>query len=310
MVNFFRQGDRSNLAKALVKTRSSIFGQIGTLFRSTELNNTLFEELEDILVASDLGFETSQEVICKLEGLFRSGEIESGGDAISSLKKILSQILSIKAFDWSADSAEPPLAVLMVGVNGSGKTTTIAKLSKWYQDMGKTVIAGAGDTFRAAAAEQLEIWGKTLSIDVITHQIGSDPGAVVFDTINAAKSRGVDVALIDTAGRLQNKRNLMVELQKIHRICARESSPGSSRVMLTIDSTTGQNGLTQAKSFNQFVPCNGVFLSKLDGSAKGGIALPIVKNLDIPISFVGTGESVDDLAIFDPNSFVDSLFTN
>lgn len=310
MVNFFRQDDRSNLAKALRRTRSSVFGQIGTLFGSAELSNALFEELEDILLSSDLGFETSQEVIRKLKDLSYSHKIRSGKDAISSLKEILSQILSIKAFDWTPDSTDLPLVILMVGVNGSGKTTTIAKLSKWYLDMGKSVIAGAGDTYRAAASEQLEVWGKTLSIDVIKHQTGSDPGAVAFDTIKAAKSRGIDVALIDTAGRLQNKKNLMEELQKVHRICTRESSPDFSRVMLTIDSTTGQNGLTQARSFNQLVPCNGVFLSKLDGSAKGGIVLPIVKDLSIPISFVGTGESIDDLALFDSRSFVEGLFTN
>ena len=205
------------------------------------------------------------------------------------------------------DTSGSPLVILMVGVNGAGKTTTIAKLTNWYLENGKEVLVGAGDTFRAAAQEQLKSWADKLSVQMISHQSGSDPGAVAFDTISAAKSRKVDVAIIDTAGRLQDKSNLMEELKKIHRISMREAGDSRVKVLLTIDATTGQNGISQARSFQETVQCDGVFLSKLDGSAKGGIALSIVKDVRLPILFVGTGEEANDMALFDANQFVDSL---
>jgi len=304
---FFGREDKDNLDKALSKTRLSVLGQIGNLFSSSGIDEESLIDLEDILVASDLGLQTTEQIISLLRERSRSTNTDSGNNPISFLKEILTDILDINTPDWDPISCHGPFVILMVGVNGAGKTTAIAKLSKRYIEMGKTVITGAGDTFRAGASEQLKAWGKSLSIDVISHQHGADPGAVAFDTIAAAYSRKIDIAIIDTAGRLQSKSNLMEELKKIYRVSAKSMSDDCLRVLLTIDSTTGQNGLSQAKSFGEAIPCDGVFLSKLDGSAKGGIVLPIVRDIGIPIAFVGTGEQLEDIAVFDAKSFVDSL---
>ena len=307
MFRLFRRDDKDNLDKALSKTRSSVLGQIGNLFSSSGIDEESLIDLEDILVASDLGIQTTGEIISLLRERSRTAKTNSGDNPISLLKEILTDILDIDSPDWDPISCNGPFVILMVGVNGAGKTTTAAKLSKRYIEMGKTVIVGAGDTFRAGASEQLKAWGKSLSIDVISHQQGADPGAVAFDTIAAAYSRKLDVAIIDTAGRLQSKSNLMEELKKIYRVSAKSVDADCLRVLLTIDSTTGQNGLSQARSFGEAIPCDGVFLSKLDGSAKGGIVLPIVRDIGIPIAFVGTGEQVENMTAFDARSFVDSL---
>ncbi|MEC8890282.1 MAG: signal recognition particle-docking protein FtsY [Chloroflexota bacterium] len=310
VIRFLKRDDNDNLDKALSKTRLSVLGQIGNLFKSSGINEESLNDLEDILVASDLGLQTTEQIITLLRERGRTTTNTGSGDrSVSLLKEILTNILDIKSPNWDPISCDGPFVILMVGVNGAGKTTTIAKLSKRYIEMGKTVIAGAGDTFRAGASEQLKAWGKTLSIDVISHQQGADPGAVAFDTIAAALSRKVDVAIIDTAGRLQGNSNLMDELKKIYTVSAKSVDDSCLRVLLTIDATTGQNGLSQARSFGKAIPCDGVFLSKLDGSAKGGIVLPIVKDMRIPIAFVGTGEQLGDMAVFDAKSFVDSLMS-
>ena len=307
MLKFFKKNNQENLKSALTKTRGSMLGQIKNLFANNLLIDELLEDLEDILVSSDVGLTTTEQIITELKTRHSDKSNGSKNDAFSLLKQILIEILSIQSPNWLMDTNKSPLVILMVGVNGAGKTTTIAKLTNWYLENGKKVIVGAGDTFRAAAPEQLKSWADKLSVAMISHQPGSDPGAVAFDTISAAKSRKADVAIIDTAGRLQDKSNLMEELKKIHRISTREAGDSKVKVLLTIDATTGQNGISQAQSFQEAVHCDGVFLSKLDGSAKGGIALPIVKDVRLPILFVGTGESESDMALFDANQFVDSL---
>ena len=284
-----------------------MLGQIKNLFTNNLLNDELLDDLEDILVSSDVGLTTTEQIITELKTRHSNKSNGSKNDAFLLLKQILIEILSIKSPNWLMDTNGSPLVILMVGVNGAGKTTTIAKLANWYIENGKEILVGAGDTFRAAAPEQLKSWADKLSVTMIAHQPGSDPGAVAFDTISAAKSRKADIAIIDTAGRLQDKSNLMEELKKIHRISTREAGDNKVKVLLTIDATTGQNGISQAQSFQEAVPCDGVFLSKLDGSAKGGIALPIVRDVRLPILFVGTGESESDMALFDANQFVDSL---
>ena len=307
MLKFFKKNNQENLKSALTKTRGSMLGQIKNLFANNLLNDELLEDLEDILVSSDVGLTTTEQIITELKTRHSDKSNSSKNDAFSLLKQILIEILSIQTPNWLMDTNKSPLVILMVGVNGAGKTTTIAKLTNWYLKNGKEVLVGAGDTFRAAAPEQLKSWADKLSVAMISHQPGSDPGAVAFDTISAAKSRKADVAIIDTAGRLQDKSNLMEELKKIHRISTREAGDSKVKVLLTIDATTGQNGISQAQSFQEAVHCDGIFLSKLDGSAKGGIALPIVKDVRLPILFVGTGESESDMALFDANQFVDSL---
>ena len=307
MLKFFKKNNQENMTGALTKTRGSMLGQIKNLFANNLLNDELLEDLEDILVSSDVGINTSEQIITELKTRYTDKSNDSKNDVFLLLKEILIEILTIQPPSWIMDTSGSPLVILMVGVNGAGKTTTIAKLTNWYLENGKEVLVGAGDTFRAAAPEQLKSWADKLSVQMISHQSGSDPGAVAFDTISAAKSRKVDVAIIDTAGRLQDKSNLMEELKKIHRISMREAGDSRVKVLLTIDATTGQNGISQARSFQETVQCDGVFLSKLDGSAKGGIALSIVKDVRLPILFVGTGEKANDMALFDANQFVDSL---
>ena len=242
----------------------------------------------------------------------REDRVTEPQEALRLLKEEMVAILEARGSAHEATSAldptdEIPLVLLVVGVNGVGKTTTIAKLTRRYTEEGKTVLLGAADTFRAAAVEQLEAWGRHLGVDVIAHRHGADPGAVAFDTVQAAKSRKLDVAIIDTAGRLHTKSNLMEELKKVHRVIQRLEPSAPHQVLLTLDATTGLNGLAQAKAFKAAVGLTGIFLAKMDGTARGGIVLAIKQELGVPILFIGTGESLDDLAPFDAKEFVDSL---
>ena len=307
MLKFFGKKNTEEINSALSKTRGSLFGQIGKVFRSSGFNKETMEELEDILISSDLGYDTTKLMLSQLEEQAKNQSAETEEELVLCLRSIIFDWLNSRDIDWLDNPTKTPLVILIVGVNGVGKTTTIAKLANWYMNQGKSVIVGAGDTFRAAASEQLKSWGDKLTIDVISHSHGSDPAAVAFDTIAAAKSRNKDIALIDTAGRLHGKSNLMEELKKIHRITIREAGVTSVKVLLTIDATTGQNGISQAGAFGDAVKCDGVFLSKLDGSAKGGIAIPIVKDLELPIAFVGTGEQAEDVAVFDAGTFAKGL---
>ena len=279
-----------------------------TLFQRSHIDNELWDELEELLISADVGVVTTHKILDRLRERIREEHITQPGDALEALKHEMVSILEVDKADDLLDVEEPPLILLMVGVNGVGKTTSIAKLTQMFKEEGKSVLLGAADTFRAAAIEQLQAWGSRLEVDVIAHRSGADPGSVAFDTLHAAKSRNADVVIIDTAGRLHTKLNLMEELKKIQRVLSRQGGGESQRVLLTLDATTGQNGLFQARSFVSAVKCDGVFLAKLDGTAKGGIVLAITDELKLPVLYIGTGEQPDDIAFFDPSEFIESLF--
>ena len=313
MLRFFKRNRQENIEHtqdAVKPSRDRWFGKILSILQSSKLDDALWEELEEILISSDVGVDTSLRIIEELKETVKSQRLETGEDVFESLKNSLIAGMQPDDADsiWG-DGVESgrPYVILMVGVNGVGKTTSIAKLAHHFTQDGKKVILGAADTFRAAAAEQLEILGNQIGVDVIRHESGGDPGAVAFDTYQAGKARGADVLIIDTAGRLHTKSNLMEELRKVHRVLARQDETAPHQVILTLDATTGLNGLAQAKSFKDAVDCTGIFLAKLDGTARGGIALAIKQELEVPILFIGTGEGVSDLAPFDTRDFVDSL---
>ena len=313
MLRFFKRNRQENIEHtqdAVKPSRDRWFGKILSILQSSKLDDALWEELEEILISSDVGVDTSLRIIEELKETVKSQRLETGEDVFESLKNSLISGMQPDNADsiWGDDvESGRPYVILMVGVNGVGKTTSIAKLAHHFTQDGKKVILGAADTFRAAAAEQLEILGNQIGVDVIRHESGGDPGAVAFDTYQAGKARGADVLIIDTAGRLHTKSNLMEELRKVHRVLARQDETAPHQVILTLDATTGLNGLAQAKSFKDAVDCTGIFLAKLDGTARGGIALAIKQELEVPILFIGTGEGVSDLAPFDTRDFVDSL---
>jgi len=313
MLRFFKRNRQENIEHtqdAVKPSRDRWFGKILSILQSSKLDDALWEELEEILISSDVGVDTSLRIIEELKETVKSQRLETGEDVFESLKNSLIAGMQPDNADsiWGDDvESGRPYVILMVGVNGVGKTTSIAKLAHHFTQDGKKVILGAADTFRAAAAEQLEILGNQIGVDVIRHDAGGDPGAVAFDTYQAGKARGADVLIIDTAGRLHTKSNLMEELRKVHRVLARQDETAPHQVILTLDATTGLNGLAQAKSFKDAVDCTGIFLAKLDSTARGGIALAIKQELEVPILFIGTGEGVSDLAPFDTRDFVDSL---
>ena len=305
-MKIFKKRNPTKFSESLEKTRNNLFGQFGDLFKNSELDAEFWGSLEDTLISADTGIETSEKIVTRLKENTKAKNISSGEECLKELRSELMKIFDLNDEDPLA-SAQKPAVFVMVGVNGGGKTTSIAKLTHLLTSLNQTVILGAADTFRAAAVDQIQIWGEKLGVTVIAQDPGSDPGAVAFDTINAAKSRNMDVAIIDTAGRLQIKTNLMEELQKISKIVIRESNNSSVKIILVIDGTTGQNGLIQAIEFARFVKPDGIFLSKLDGTAKGGIVIAIADQLKIPIWFVGTGEQPNDIAVFDPNLFVSRI---
>ena len=315
MLRLFKR-DRQNEIKrtedAVKPSRDRWFGRILGILRSSRLDDSVWEELEEILISSDVGVDTSLRLVEELKERVKRDGTESPELVFESLKESLVADLYTEDAEslWRDEiEQEGPYVILMVGVNGVGKTTSIGKLAHHFTQAGKTVILGAADTFRAAAAEQLEILGKQVGVDVISHAPGADPGAVAYDTYQAGRARGADVLIIDTAGRLHTKSNLMEELRKIHRVLGRLDTHAPHQVILTMDATTGHNGLAQAKSFKEAVDCSGIFLAKLDGTARGGIVLAIKKELQVPILFIGTGESMEDMAQFDTRDFVDSLLS-
>ena len=315
MLRLFKR-DRQNEIKrtedAVKPSRDRWFGRILGILRSSRLDDSVWEELEEILISSDVGVDTSLRLVEELKEQVQREGTESPELVFESLKESLVTDLDTEDAEslWCDDiEQEGPYVILMVGVNGVGKTTSIGKLAHHFTQAGKTVILGAADTFRAAAAEQLEILGKQVGVDVIRHAPGADPGAVAYDTYQAGRARGTDVLIIDTAGRLHTKSNLMEELRKIHRVLGHLDPHAPHQVILTMDATTGHNGLAQAKSFKEAVNCSGIFLAKLDGTARGGIVLAIKKELQVPILFIGTGESMEDMAQFDTRDFVDSLLS-
>lgn len=299
----------SKFVSGLSKTSSALVAQVSDLFsRRKKIDEEFYEELEEILIAADVGVHTVLELIERLRKEVRAQKIEEP----ALLQPVLSQwIMELMTDEQSSELrvAQTGLTVyLFVGVNGVGKTTTIGKLANYLQSQGKSVMLAAGDTFRAGAIEQLEVWGQRSGVEVIKQQAGSDPAAVIFDALQAAKKRNIDVLLCDTAGRLQNKTNLMEELNKVFRIIQREVPDGPHEVLLVLDATTGQNALSQAKLFGEKSGVSGIVLTKLDGTAKGGIVIAIRHELKLPVKFVGLGEKIDDLQPFDSEQFVHALF--
>jgi len=294
-----------SLTDGLAKTRKSLTDKIGSLLLGEKIDEAFLEQLEEALVASDMGVETASLVLKDLKERFKRNELSSPVQVKERLKEILLETLSTINSKFTLDVT--PAVVLIVGVNGTGKTTTIGKLAHRLRAEGKKVMLAAGDTFRAAAAEQLSIWGERTGIPVIKHREGADPGAVVFDAVTAAKARAIDVLIVDTAGRLHTKSNLMEELKKVKRILSRELPGAPHETLLVLDGNTGQNALVQARMFNEAIGISGIVLTKLDGTSKGGIVFAVNKDLGIPVKFVGIGEAVEDLRSFDPKEFVNAL---
>ncbi|MCD1257859.1 signal recognition particle-docking protein FtsY [Paenibacillus athensensis] len=300
----------SKFKEGLAKTRDAFVERVDDLFsRRKKIDEDFYEELEEILIGADVGVNTMLKLIDTLRAEVKKRKIENP----SELQPILSEKLIelLKGDEQSGMNLNPNglSIILFVGVNGVGKTTTIGKMAHMYKSQGKKVLMAAGDTFRAGAIEQLETWGERVGVDVIKQQSGSDPAAVMFDAVQAAKTRGVDILLCDTAGRLQNKVNLMEELNKIYRVIQREVPDAPHEVLLVLDATTGQNALSQAKLFGDKTGLTGLVLTKLDGTAKGGIVVAIRQELHLPVKFVGLGEKMDDLQQFDSDQFVNALFT-
>lgn len=294
-----------SLSEGLAKTRKDLTDKLSSLVLGDKIDEAFLDELEEALIASDVGVATASVVLKDLKERFKRNELSSPEQVKERLKQLLLDILSAPASSLSL--AASPSIILVVGVNGTGKTTTIGKLAHRLHTEGKKVMLAAGDTFRAAASEQLSIWGERAGIPVIKHKEGADPSAVVFDAVSAAKARSMDVLIVDTAGRLHTKSNLMEELKKVRRILARELPGSPHETLLVLDGNTGQNALVQAKMFHEAVGVSGIVLTKLDGTSKGGIIFAIYKELAIPVKFIGIGEAMEDLRPFDPKEFVDAL---
>lgn len=308
MVFKFLKASYSNVKNALIKTGSLIGNRLRALFQGKIDENTL-EQLEQLLYEADLGVQYAQEITGKVrESLKKDPSLSSEALIAKIREEILQSIRSYSSEIKEVSKDQSPLVILIIGVNGNGKTTSVAKLARRYQVEGKKVLIAAADTFRAAAMEQLTIWAERLQVEIVKGNSKSDPAAVVFDAISAAKARSSDVVIVDTAGRLHTKTPLMQELEKIRRSCGKVLPEAPHETLLVLDATTGQNAIDQAKTFHQFTPITGLILTKLDGSAKGGIVLAIQKQLGIPIKFIGIGEGMDDLQPFDPEKFVNALF--
>ena len=295
------------LRSGLGKTRDAISQQVNNVFKAfVKVDEELFENLEEALIMADLGVETSTYIIAELRDRVKTKRIEDGNEVKEELKNVISEILC--SVDTSMHIETSPSVVLVIGVNGVGKPTSIGKLATYYKSRGKKVLLAAADTFRAAAIDQLDVWAERAGCNIVKHKENSDPAAVVFDACNAAKARGADLLICDTAGRLHNKKNLMAELEKIGRVIDRELPGADKEILLVLDATTGQNAVSQAQLFGEVAKISGIILTKLDGTAKGGIVVAISKEQEIPVKFVGVGEQVDDLQVFDAPAFAKALF--
>ena len=298
----------NKIINGLNKTRENFLNKIDSLFiKFKKIDNELFDELEEILIMSDIGLKTSEDIISELKKI----SIKKKCSNPVEIKEILiEQIKNILEQDNNNNNFSYPCVILVIGVNGAGKTTSIGKLANLYKNKGKKVMLAAADTFRAAAIDQLEVWANKINIPMIKHKENADPGAVVYDAIQSAKAKKIDVLICDTAGRLHNKINLMNELKKIFKIIKSEFSDGHLEVFISLDATTGQNAIQQVKLFNEVANITGIILTKLDSTAKGGIVIPIKNELKIPVRFVGVGEKIDDIQEFDSDEFVQALFEN
>ncbi|TMO17450.1 signal recognition particle-docking protein FtsY, partial [Pseudoalteromonas sp. S185] len=304
-----KEGFFSRLKKGLIKTRVNIGAGFSSIFSGKKIDDDLFEELETQLLTADLGVDTTMKLIDRLTDGANRKQLKDGDALYELMKQEMASMLKTAEQPLIIPAEKKPFVILMVGVNGVGKTTTIGKLAKQFQNEGKSVMLAAGDTFRAAAVEQLQVWGERNSIPVIAQHTGADSASVVFDAFQAAKARNVDVLIADTAGRLQNKDNLMQELEKIARVMKKIDPDAPHEVMLTIDAGTGQNAISQVNLFNQCVGLTGITLSKLDGTAKGGVIFAVADKFNIPIRYIGVGEGIDDLRSFKSDDFIDALFS-
>ncbi len=294
--------------QGLSKTKNDLSNKLNQVFRAYQVaNEEMLEDLEEILISSDIGVNTTMDLVEALRRKIKEEKIKDPQTVMVLLKQLLKETLS-KEVPIDEGTLLMPRIILVVGVNGVGKTTTIGKLAYRYKNMGKKVIVAAGDTFRAAAVEQLQIWCDRAGVDLVSNKEGSDPAAVIFDGIQAAKARKADILICDTAGRLHNKKNLMNELHKIFKVVDKEYDDEHKDVFLVVDATTGQNGIIQAKTFQEVVTIDGIVLTKLDGTAKGGVVIPVQNELKVPVRYVGLGEKIDDMQPFDVDHFVEAIF--
>lgn len=295
----------SKLKEGLKKTKDNIGKKIFAAFSGRALDDDFYEELEEAMLTADMGVTATEQILDEFKDEVYREKITDTEKAKNLLKRIMVDSISYDIPDY-----DYPLVILLAGVNGVGKTTAIGKLANYFKSIGKSVVVAAADTFRAAASDQLEIWADRANVRIIKHKEGSDPASVVFDAISSAKARGDDVILVDTAGRLHNKKNLMDELKKIHKVIIRELPNADYRSYIVLDATTGQNALSQVEIFSEAIDIDGIILTKLDGTAKGGVVMAISAEQEIPVVFVGVGEKIDDLLPFDPEEFVDAIFEN
>ncbi|MDD7185176.1 MAG: signal recognition particle-docking protein FtsY [Ruminococcus sp.] len=298
----------SKIKEGLRKTKESVINRMHRVVNSfTKIDEELFEQLEEAMIMGDMGVETSEEICTRLRKLIKERGVTDPAMIMELIQEIVADMMGD---DIGIDISGKPAIIMVIGVNGAGKTTTIGKLCHQYKQQGKKVLVAAADTFRAAAIDQLQVWTDRAGVELVKHSEGSDPGAVVYDAIDAAKARNCDILIIDTAGRLHNKKNLMDELAKINRIMESKAPDSSKEVLLVLDATTGQNAVNQARLFSETANITGIVLTKLDGTAKGGIVIPIKNELNIPVKLIGVGEKIDDLQPFDSRSFVTALFEN
>ncbi len=303
-----KKGFFARLKEGLTKTRNSISDSFNNLFKASELNDDFYDELEETLVMSDMGYETTERIVEDLKVRVKEEHIKEAQACRDLVINIIRDQMQVD--ETAYDFENKKTVVLVIGVNGVGKTTSIGKLAAQYKARGKKVLMAAADTFRAAAIDQLKTWANRAGVDIIAQNEGADPSAVVYDAVAAAKSRNTDILLIDTAGRLHNKKNLMDELAKMRRIITREYPEANVESLIVLDGTTGQNALEQARQFSSVTEINGIIITKLDGTAKGGIAIAIQSELNVPVKYIGIGEQIDDLQKFDPNSYVNALFAD
>ena len=291
---------------SLTEKKMGFFGRLSqkisdVILARTKIDDNMIDDLEEVLITSDIGMDTTVKIMDELRDIVNRKEITEPSYVKRELKRIVTEI--IDKGDRCRMSEDYPLVILMIGINGGGKTTTIAKLGNMYKKQGKTVMFCAADTFRAAAGEQLTIWGDRIGINTVMHQEGADPSAVIYDAIQSAKAKNIDVLIVDTAGRLQTKRNLMAELEKMNKVILREYPEASKETILVLDATNGKNAISQAEQFNEAAELSGGIITKLDGTAKGGIAVTVTDQFDMPIKYIGVGEGIDDLQKFDPEAF-------